>query len=267
MSTTTTTDYAKWRDFAVTIAAEAATRAKAMVRAGFTADLKANGTVITQIDLAVERYLRDEIGKAYPHHAILGEEFGTTGTVSPDVPLWCLDPVDGTTNLANGLPLWCVSVGVVYKNEAVAGAVNAPMLGDIYAGALGYGATRNGVALPRLASGGEIAAEEAYIVCGTSTRRMNFGKLVAKLRILGSAALDLCFVASGQAKGCQCACTSLYDLAAGRVIAGETGADSVWLESGEPWEPMAHLSAGGDCAATLLTAPPATLAHLLSALR
>ena len=80
MSTTTTTDYAKWRDFAVTIAAEAATRAKAMVRAGFTADLKANGTVITQIDLAVERYLRDEIGKAYPHHAILGEEFGFVGT-------------------------------------------------------------------------------------------------------------------------------------------------------------------------------------------
>ena len=263
----TNNEYVAWRDFAISLAGEAAERARTMVRAGFSTDTKANGTVVTDIDHAIERFLRDEISAAYPAHAILGEEFGQTGVVSPDVPLWCLDPVDGTTNLANGLPLWCISIGVVETDETVAGVINAPLLGDVYAGAKGCGATRNGVPLPMLATGGVIAREEAYIVCGTTARRMDFSRSQAKLRILGSAALDLCFVAAGQAKGCQCACTSLYDVAAGLCIAGEVGAQSVWLESGAAYHPMAHLSAGADCAVTLLTAPAATLAHLISVLK
>ncbi|MBC8141570.1 MAG: inositol monophosphatase [Armatimonadetes bacterium] len=261
------TEYSEWRDFAIEASREAATLARTMIRAGFTTDMKANGTVVTDVDHAVERLLRDRIGAAYPTHAILGEEFGQTGTVSPDVPLWCLDPVDGTTNLANGLPLWCVSIGVIFGDAAVAGVVNAPMTDDIYAAAQGAGATWNGKPLPRLASGGQIAPEEAYIVCGTSVRRMDLGRLQAKLRILGSAALDLCYVAAGQAKGCQCACTSLYDLAAGLCIAGETGVRNVWLESGEPYRPMAHLLAGGSCDVTLVTAPEGTMAYLLGVLR
>ncbi len=256
-----------WRDFAIEASREAATLARAMIRAGITADTKANGTVVTDVDHAIERLLREKIGAAYPDHAILGEEFGQTGMVSPDVPLWCLDPVDGTTNLANGLPLWCVSIGVIFGDAAVAGVVNAPMTGDIYAAAQGYGATWNGEALPRLAPGGTIAPEEAYIICGTTARRMDLARLSAKLRILGSAALDLCYVAAGQAKGCQCACTSLYDLAAGLCIAGETGAGSVWLESGDTYRPMAHLSAGGSCDVTLVTAPEGTMAYLLGVLR
>ncbi len=254
--------YTNWRDFAVRLADEAASRAKEMVRSGITADLKANGTVVTDVDHAIERFLRERIGATYPDHAILGEEFGQTGDVSPDVPLWCLDPVDGTTNLANGLPLWCISIGVVHEGHAVAGVVNAPMLNEVYAAARGHGAARNGVSLPGLGEGDVLASEEVYIICSTSVRRMDFGRLTAKLRILGSAALDLCYVAAGQAKGCQCACTSLYDLAAGICLAREVGAESVWLESGGTYSPMAHLANGPDCDATLITAPPATMRYL-----
>lgn len=260
-------EFAAWRDFALDISREAATQARAMIRAGFVTDTKTNGTLVTDVDHAIERLLRERIAAKYPDHAILGEEFGQTGTVSPDVPLWCLDPVDGTTNLANGLPLWCVSIGVIHGDAAVAGVVNAPMTGDIYAAARGAGATWNGNVLPRLSPGGAIAPEEAYIICGTTARRMDFSRLQAKLRILGSAALDICYVAAGQAKGCQCACTSLYDLAAGLCIAGETGARSVWLEADESYRPMAHLRAGGSCDVTLITAPEGTLAHLLQVLR
>lgn len=258
----TTEDFARWRDFAITIAAEAAEKAKAMVRAGFTADTKSNGTIVTDVDRSVEQYLRGRINETYPDHAVLGEEFGLTGTVSPDVPLWCLDPVDGTTNLANGLPLWCISVGVVYGNQSVAGAINAPMLNEVYAAAVGQGATRNNEPLPRLHDGGELGPEEVYIICSTTARRMNFSRLTAKLRILGSAALDLCFVAAGQAKGTQCACTSLYDLAAGICITQEVGAETVWLESGDAYQPMPHLEAGSNCDITLVTAPPSTLRYV-----
>ena len=91
---------------------------------------------------------------------------------------------------------------------------------------------------------------------------MDFARLTAKLRIMGSAALDLCFVAAGQARGCQCACTSLYDLAGGLCFTREAGAESVWLESGDAYSPMAHLAKGPDCDATLITAPPATMRYL-----
>lgn len=257
-----TQDFSRWRDFAIALADEAAERARTMVRAGITADTKSNGTVVTDVDHAIERFLRERIAAAYPDHAILGEEFGQTGTLSPDIPLWCLDPVDGTANLANGLPLWCISIGVIFGDRAVAGVVNAPMMNDVYAGALGHGATYNGKPLPKLDTGGELGSEEAYIICSTTARRMDFSRLTAKLRILGSAALDLCYVASGQAKGCQCACTSLYDLAAGICFTNEVGARSVWLESGEAYHPTAHLAAGANCDVTLVTAPEGTLRYL-----
>lgn len=257
-----TEDFADWRDFALELANDAAEQARTMVRAGITADTKSNGTIVTNVDHAIERFLRERISAAYPDHAILGEEFGQTGILSPNIPLWCLDPVDGTTNLANGLPMWCISIGVVLGDHAVAGVVHAPIMNDVYAGARGKGATHNGKALSKLGEGGAIANEEAYIICATSARRLDFGRLSAKLRIFGSAALDLCYVAAGQAKGCQCACTSLYDLAAGLCFTEEVGAHSMWLESGAAYSPMTHLAKGPDCDVTLVTAPPATLRYV-----
>ena len=259
-------DFTAWRDFAAELAAEAADRSRAMVRAGITADTKANGTVVTDVDRAVETFLRNAIAARYPDHAILGEEFGQTGTISPDIPLWCLDPVDGTTNLANGLPLWCISVGVILGDRSVAGVVNAPLLGDIYTGALGHAATRNGEPLSPLPAGGALGREDAYIICSTTAKRMDFRRLDAKLRLLGSAALDLCFVAAGQAKACQCSGTSLYDLAAGMCLADAVGAQSVWLETGAPYSPMTHLANPARTDITLITAPPETMAHLIERL-
>jgi myo-inositol-1(or 4)-monophosphatase len=260
------TDWTAIRDWTLSLVDEAAGRARAMVAAGITADTKANGTVVTDVDRAIELFLREAISMRYPEHAILGEEFGLTGTVSTDIPLWCLDPVDGTTNLANGLPLWCISVGVVYDGRSVAGVVNAPMMRDVYAGATGTGATRNGEPLPLLPYGGALDREDVYIACSTSVRKIDFSRLKAKLRVLGSAALDLCYVASSQSFGCQSMGTSLYDLAAGMCLVKAVGADAVWLQTGEPYDAMRQLAEGPRTDKTLVVARPGTLLHVLEGL-
>lgn len=257
-----TTNWAEVRDWTVTLVAEAAAQAKTMVREGFAANIKANGTVVTEVDRATERFLRAEIGKRFPDHAILGEEYGQSGTLSPEIPLWCLDPVDGTTNLANGLPLWCVSVGVILGDRSMVGVLNAPMMQEVYAAAIGQGATRNGEPLSPLGAGGPLEKEDAYVICSTTAKRMNFSRLPAKLRVLGSAALDMCFVAAKQVRGCHCVGTSLYDVAAALCVTEEVGASSVWLESGEVYSPAAHLSEGPRGDRTLVTAPPETIRFL-----
>ena len=87
--------------FTEEMVAEAAREAIALCDAGFTTELKRDGSVVTNIDRAIERLLRDRIGARYPDHAILGEEYGADG--SADAPLWALDPIDGWISPAYGV--------------------------------------------------------------------------------------------------------------------------------------------------------------------
>ena len=227
---------------------------------------KADGSTVTDIDQAVERFLRDALQKQFPTHAILGEEYGHAAIEGdPNAPLWAIDPIDGTTNLANGLPHWGVSVGLVSGGEPVVGVLSFPRLGETYSAAKNLGATRNGEALAPLPIGGPTEWEDTYAICSTSARSMNFEQVPGRLRVLGSAALELCWVAAGKVKGCQSVGTSLYDVAAGAVVAREVGAEMGWL-SGKRWSASEMAETGPTSYDVLLCAPPHTLHFLRSSL-
>jgi myo-inositol-1(or 4)-monophosphatase len=242
------------------LAAEAGERARMMLAEERTISHKADGTIVTNIDRAIERFLRERIGARFPDHAILGEEYGFEGDTT--APLWALDPVDGTTNLAHGLPQWGVSIGLVEAGVPVVGAVCFPLLAETYAGARGLGATRNGAPLPPLAREAALQGEDIYGICSYSVQRMIFAPIVARLRLTGSAALDACWTASGAFRGSQSLGVKLYDVAAALCIAHETGARSVWLKTGEPWSALDMLQNGKRENDLLLTAVPTLIGFL-----
>jgi len=254
-------DWAETLAWATALTTEAGRMASEMLARGTSIHQKADGTTVTDIDRDVERFLRERIADRFPEHAILGEEYGHEAGADAEAPLWALDPIDGTTNLANGLPVWCVSVGLIIGSEPVVGVVCAPPLNQLYAGAKGYGATRNGQPLPLLPPGGPTTWEDTYSICTTSARTMDFSRVPARLRIYGSAALELCWVANGWFKGAQSMGTTLYDVAAGLCIAREVGAIVGWL-SGNAFDARDLVRRGRRTHDALLTAAPATLAFL-----
>jgi myo-inositol-1(or 4)-monophosphatase len=247
------------RDWTADLTQRAATLAVERTAQGMTVTQKVDGSVVTDIDHAVERFLRDEITARFPDHAILGEEYGHDARTI-DAPLWAIDPIDGTANLTNGLPHWGVSVGLIVEDTPVLGVVIFPLLGETFVGITEQGATRNGILLPTLPAGGPTTWEDTYAICSTSARTVNFAAMPCRLRVLGSAALEVCWTAAGLMRGCQVIGASLYDVAAGICIAQEVGASVGWL-SGESWSACA-MAADNRPLDALITAPPATLSYV-----
>jgi myo-inositol-1(or 4)-monophosphatase len=254
-------EWAETLTWTTALTAEAGRMASEMLARGTTIHQKADGSTVTDIDRDVERFLREQIAARFPGHAILGEEYGYDARGNDDAPLWALDPIDGTTNLANGLPVWCVSVGLIVGREPVVGVICAPPQNQMYAAAKGCGATLNDQPLPILPPGGPTTWEDTYSVCATSARTMDFSRVPARLRVYGSSALELCWLASGWFKAAQSIGATLYDVAAGLCIAREAGAEAGWL-SGDPFDARQMVHRGKHEHDALLCAPPATLAFL-----
>lgn len=163
--------------------------------------------VVTAFDRRSEATVVARLRAAFPGDAIVGEEGADVGGDAGG-RCWYVDPLDGTINFAHGLPLFAVSLGLVERGEPLVGVVHAPALGMTFAGGPGLGATRNGAAI------GPSATEDvdrALLATGFPTARgdrqrnlQQFAALTAAAqatRRLGSAALDLCFVACGWLDG------------------------------------------------------------------
>ena len=201
---------------------------------------KSSGTdMVSEMDKEAERMLVDGILAARPHDGILGEE--GTDTIGPSGVRWIIDPLDGTTNYLYGHPQWSVAVGVEIDGVGSVGVVDAPMLRETYTAAVGGGAFCNG--RPIRASGCE-SLGHALVATGfgyEASLRQWQGAIVATLlpevrdlRRGGSAALDLCFVASGRVdayyeRGC-----NAWDLSAGTVLVREAGGTATGLAGPEP---------------------------------
>jgi histidinol-phosphatase len=99
--------------------------------------LKADKSIVTDADTRVERMIRDHLAEARPHDAVLGEEFGTTGASRRQ---WIVDPIDGTSNFARGVPIWGALIALTIDGAPVVGVVSAPALGRRWWGATGHGA-------------------------------------------------------------------------------------------------------------------------------
>jgi fructose-1,6-bisphosphatase/inositol monophosphatase family enzyme len=197
----------------------------------------------TAIDLKNENFIASEIKKHFPEHEIIGEESTGTGTIPPltNKPTWIIDPIDGTTNFAAGLPLSCVSIGFCLEGKPFMGVVYAPMTQELYIAVKGLGAYRNGV--PLLKCTGEKASKSLSnsVVCfefGYARTQEGIDNMVNAVRrllehgvrttrTLGSGVLDLCYVACGRMDvvytGMAEEGWKPWDYCAGLVVAMEAG--------------------------------------------
>jgi histidinol-phosphatase len=113
--------------------------------ADLVVESKPDLTPVTEADRAVESMIRARLADARPHDAVLGEEYGTTGTAPADGGRrWIVDPIDGTKGYARGIPVWATLVALEVDGDHVAGVVSAPALGARWSGARGLGAHRDG---------------------------------------------------------------------------------------------------------------------------
>ncbi|HVY74521.1 MAG TPA: inositol monophosphatase family protein [Puia sp.] len=185
--------------------------------------------LVTEADHAAEKLIMEIIRAEYPDHYILSEESGDMPAASKYK--WIIDPLDGTVNFAHGLPLCCVSIGVEYDGEMLMGAVYNPFINEFYFAQKGYGATLND---RQLRVSDETEVIKACLVTGFPYTYLDqpngplevFGRLIRRgvpVRRLGSAAMDLCWVAAGRFDGFFEHKLNAWDSAAGFLIVEEAG--------------------------------------------
>ncbi len=244
-------------------AIEVVTHAGALQRAKFgTAvriDKKGAIDLVTEVDLEVERAARALLGARFPDHDILAEELG--GGMLGRSHRWVFDPLDGTTNFAHGVPIFCSSLALEIDGEAVVGAVFDPNRQELFTTERGVGAWLNGAPL-RTSSTARLI--DALLVTGfpydvRSTLDEVVGLFAAyvsearAIRRLGSAALDLCWVAAGRMDGFWEEGLKPWDTRAGALLVQEAGGRVTALD-GSPWDPAAGdtLASNGPLHAELL---------------
>jgi myo-inositol-1(or 4)-monophosphatase len=215
--------------FARELAGEAGDRLAALYGRA-EAGTKEDGSVVTDADRAVDRYLARRIHHRYPGHAILSEESATLYDGRPVT--WVIDPLDGTTNYALGICYWGCSIGVVVDGRPVIGVLTMPELDAEFWALAGAGAFLNGDRLggpPR----GVDARNSCLAICSRTWRYFDVA-VRYKGRLLGSAAYDLAAVAEGLAVGCIQAASHVWDIAAGWVLLQEAGRPVRRLFPGAP---------------------------------
>jgi len=185
--------------------------------------------LVSEVDQNSERMIIDMILSRYPDHSILAEEGGTGGASSEY--RWIIDPLDGTTNFLHGIPAFCVTIGIEHKGRMMAGVVYDPNLDELFVAERGKGATLNGAPL-RVSRTATLS--ESLLVTGfpydiadnpdhAIERFIGFLKASRGVRRLGSAALDLCWVAAGRFDGFWEVNLHPWDTAGGIVVVEEAG--------------------------------------------
>jgi len=197
--------------------------------------------LVTEVDHACEQLIVDTLARERPGDAVLAEE-GRGGDSGRATWRWVIDPLDGTVNYAHGYPRFCVSIGVEQRDERAVGVVYDPLLDELYSAVRGAGATRNGRRI-RVSDETEIgrsllATGFSYDVRGSAQDNLDhFARMVKSARAVrrdGSAALDLCYVASGRLDGYWELKLHPWDVAAGFLIVEEAGGRVSDLRGGPP---------------------------------
>jgi myo-inositol-1(or 4)-monophosphatase len=221
--------------------------------------------LVTEIDQRVEQFLIESIRARFPEHQIVAEESGGVRGADAD-HCWYIDPLDGTVNFAHGVPIFCVSIGFAYRGQVALAAIFDPMRGECFSAERGAGAWMNATPL-RVADASDLV--EALLVTGFPydawTSEMNnldyfsrFMRHAQAVRRLGSAALDLCYVASGRLDGFWEIKLNSWDIAAGSLIVEEAGG----LVTDMVGQPISLAAPG-----SILAANPAIHAQMLEVIR
>ncbi len=215
-------------DLALECAREAGASLREKLGTPLNVELKgAHNDLVTDGDKAAESLIAGKIRARYPEHRILAEEGSTGAEVSPY--RWVIDPVDGTTNFAHGVPAFAVSIGVEYAGILQAGVVYNPATDELFAAARGRGATLNGRPIHVTPIW---RPESALIGCGVVGFIHNgryveadriFWSITQGCRTTGAAALDICYVACGRFELFCGPSLRAWDVAAGALIVREAG--------------------------------------------
>ena len=187
------------------------------------------GDLVTNVDLEVEIRIKEYLASKTPNISIHAEESGKS--IKSSELTWCIDPLDGTTNYSHGYPFFGSSIGLIYKNIPILGAISVPYINELYSGCIGKGSYCNDKKI-RVSNPSSLA--ESLLVTGFSYDRFEtednnyaeFCYLTHKTRGVrrgGAAAIDLAFVASGKVDGYWERGLEIWDLAAGAIIVKEAG--------------------------------------------
>jgi len=203
-------------------------------------DVRKKGHIdlVTEVDLAVERMCRATLAERFPGHTIEAEEFGrTTGQPAAGADhdghryCWVFDPLDGTTNYAHGLPVFCSSLALEIDGRVEVAAIYDPTRRELFTGERGRGAYLNG---SRMAVSDAPVLIDSLLVTGFPYDIQSdpgeilqmFGVFIGRsraVRRLGSAALDLCYVAAGRFEGFWEHRLHAWDVAGGTLLVEEAG--------------------------------------------
>lgn len=205
-----------------------------------TRSIKADGTLFTEADVESQRRFAEELPKLLPG-AVLGEEMSDeeqqTLWDNGHTGLWCIDPIDGTTNFANGIPIFAISIAYLVHHKPYIGVVYNPMTGEAFVAADGAGAYLNQQALPLRPPAACLKEAVAGIDFKRLTKTLGHYLLTEppyfSQRNFGSSALEWCFVAAGRLDVYIHGGQKLWDFAAGSLILAETRGKSMALD-GEP---------------------------------
>jgi myo-inositol-1(or 4)-monophosphatase len=241
---------------------------RALTRCGAVAcERKADESLVTEVDRETERFIAEELARAYPEFGFLGEEYGRRG--APDAPLWACDPIDGTTNFVFGLPHWCVSVGLVHEGVPLLGALYLPCLDELFWAERGGGAFCNGVRL-QVQDRDFLQAEDTLCLTSNPMKRLDLRPIPGVVRCLGSVAAEVAYTARGNLCATVGQGEGIVDVGAALCLAFEAGCEFRTLtgppvdiaafarDYGRPYRPDKDY---------LLYGPPRLLAYLQSRLR
>ncbi len=195
--------------------------------------------LVTEVDKKCEAKIIEIIHNTFPGHNVLGEEGGDQHKKSDYV--WIVDPIDGTVNYAHSVPIFCVSIAVEYKGEVILGVVYSPKTREKFHAEKGKGAYLNDKKISvseidllkdsLLVTGFPYGSKDNYDHC--IDHFVNFIKLGLPIRRLGSAALDICYLAAGRFEGFWEVNLNAWDVAAGYLILLEAGGKVTNFEGGQ----------------------------------
>ena len=198
---------------------------------------KRDGSILTEADLAVQSRIASRLLQQWPDTVFLGEEMTEAeqaALLASEQPVWCLDPLDGTSNFAAGIPYFCVSLALLHQGEVILGMVYDPVRDECFAASREQGAQLNGEPL---------VVEQSGLELGQTTALIDFKRLDKELasrlvtdipyasqRSFGSVALDWCWLAAGRCHVYLHGRSHIWDYAAGNYIFHAAGGYSSTLD-------------------------------------
>jgi myo-inositol-1(or 4)-monophosphatase len=235
----------------VKCATEAALTSGKILKEGFgtsfsISNKEGRNNLVTEFDKRSEDSIIAHISKSFPDHTFLAEESGKTGIKTNGIIQWVIDPLDGTVNFAHSLPIFSVSIAAIVDKEILCGVIYHPLLDELFVAVKGGGATLNGKHLKVSVNGdfysSLLVTGFPYNVdknpCNCIDHFVYIIQNGIPVRRLGSAALDLAYVAAGRFDGFWEINLNPWDVAAGVILVREAGGlvtqynmDEYWIEN------------------------------------